>query len=210
MISVIIIFGAGIIYSAYFIESQRKLKIYNPADLNPSLVDSLLRSIRANHRISDFELVNQKGDTITQKNFEGKIYVADFFFTTCPSICPKMANQMKRVYDAYFNNDLVLFLSHTVMPETDSVSVLAEYAGKLNARADKWFFVTGDKKVIYELARKSYFAVTDEGTGDEHDFIHTENFILIDKNKRIRGFYDGTSEDDVDRLIEEMEILLVE
>jgi len=179
------------------------------------MVDSSLRNINRNHRISDFELINQDGRIVTQKDFEGKIYVADFFFTTCPSICPKMSAQMQRVYEKFIDNEEVMILSHTVMPETDSVPVLAEYAKRFDVNSKKWLFVTGKKKKIYELARKSYFAVQNEESapdeshaGDEHDFIHTENFILVDKNKRIRGFYDGTSPDDVDRLIEDIEIVL--
>lgn len=207
---VLLIFTAGALISAHLLNTSKKLKIFNPADVNPSLVDSSLRNISRYHRIADFELINQDGDTITSRNFEGKIYVADFFFTTCPSICPKMSSQMQRVHEKFIENDQVMILSHTVMPEADSVPVLAEYANRYNADSNKWMFVTGEKKRIYELARKSYFAVNDSGNGDEHDFIHTENFILVDKNKRIRGFYDGTSEDDVDRLMEEIEILLAE
>ncbi len=210
IILVLLIFFAGIFVSQHILKSSRKLKIFNPADINPALVDSSLRSLNKFHRIADFELINQEGKIISQKNFDGKIYVADFFFTTCPSICPKMSTQMQRVYEKFFDNENVLILSHTVMPEVDSVPVLAEYAKKYNADSKKWFFVTGEKKKIYELARKSYFAVNNEGSGDEHDFIHTENFILVDKNRRIRGFYDGTSPEDVDRLIEETGILLNE
>lgn len=210
-----LIFTAGVLLSNHFLKGSRKLKIYNPIDVDPALVDSALLSINKHHRISDFELINQDGNAVSQKNFEGKIYVADFFFTTCSSICPRMSSQLHRVSEKFSDEPDVMILSHTVMPEVDSVYVLAEYAKHYHADSEKWMFVTGEKKKIYELARKSYLAVKDinlasDQNGDEHDFIHTENFILVDKNKRIRGFYDGTSMDDVNRLIEEMEILLRE
>ena len=205
--SFLLIFFIAIAVAYQFLKPPVTLKIYNPADINPELVDSSVQDVSRMHRIADFELINQDGKIVTQKDFEGVIYVADFFFTTCRSICPKMSTQMQRVYEEFKDNEQIMLLSHTVYPEVDSVSVLAEYAKKYNADPKKWMLVTGDKKHIYELARKSYFAVTTEGSGDEDDFIHTENFILIDKEKRIRGFYDGTSPKDVDRLIEEIKIL---
>ena len=201
---------AGITISYQILKPEKKLKIFCPADLNSKLVDESLQNKKVNHRISDFSLYNQNGEIITQKNFDGKIYVADFFFVSCQTICPKMSIQMQRVYEYYKNKNEIICVSHTVLPEEDSVAVLAEYAKKLGANSDKWIFLTGNKKQIYELARKSYFAVTTDGSGDTDDFIHTENFILIDKQKQIRGFYDGTNEKDVDRLMEEIEILLEE
>ena len=201
------IFFIAIAVAYQFLKPPVTLKIYNPADINLELVDSSVQDVSRMHRIADFELINQDGKIVTQKDFEGVIYVADFFFTTCRSICPKMSTQMQRVFEEFKDNEQIMMLSHTVYPEVDSVPVLAEYAKKYNADSKKWMLVTGDKKHIYELARKSYFAVTTEGSGDEDDFIHTENFILIDKEKRIRGFYDGTSPKDVDRLIEEIKIL---
>ncbi len=203
------IFIVGVFVVYFFLTPVPILKIYKPSDLNPELVDKDQQSNKP-HRIADFKLVNQNGDTITLQNLEGKIYVADFFFTTCPTICPKMSDQMQRVYEKYLNNPDVLILSHTVMPEVDSVSVLKAYADKYAANADKWIFLTGPKEDIYQLARKSYFAVISEGDGGVSDFIHTENFVLVDKQKRIRGFYDGTSEEDVDRLIKEISYLLKE
>ena len=202
-----LIFFIAIAIAYQLVKPPVKLKIYNPADINPELVDTSVQDVGRKHRIADFELINQDGKIVTQKDFEGVIYVADFFFTTCRSICPKMSTQMQRVYEEFKDNEHIMLLSHTVYPEIDSVPVLAEYAKKYNANSKKWMLVTGDKKHIYELARKSYFAITTEGSGDEDDFIHTENFILIDKKKRIRGFYDGTSPEDVDRLIEEIKIL---
>jgi protein SCO1/2 len=203
------IFIAGVLIVYFFLIPVPVLKIYKPSDLNPELVDDDLKN-NTPHRIADFKLINQLGDTITFKNLEGKIYVADFFFTTCPTICPKMSDQMYRVYQKYKDNPDVLILSHTVMPEVDSVPVLKAYAEKYGADANKWIFLTGPKEEIYRLARKSYFAVISEGDGGLSDFIHTENFILVDKQKRIRGFYDGTSKEDVDRLIKEISYLLKE
>jgi len=193
---------------AYFLQQDDTLPIYNPADINPSLVDESVRNVRNNHRISHFELINQLGDTITEKTFEGKIYVADFFFTRCMGICPKMTKQMDRAAEELKDENNVMFLSHSVTPVMDSVPILAAYAELYGANPEQWMLVTGDKKQIYDLARKFYFAVTTEGEGGETDFIHTENFILIDKEKRIRGFYDGTSQQDVDRLIGDIRILL--
>jgi protein SCO1/2 len=203
------IFIVGVFVVYFFLTPVPVLKIYKPSDINPELVDKEQQSDKP-HRIADFKLLNQNGDTVSLKNLEGKIYVADFFFTTCPTICPKMSDQMHRVYEEFLNNPNVVIVSHTVMPEVDSVSVLKAYADKYHAKADKWIFLTGPKDEIYHLARKSYFAVITEGDGGVNDFIHTENFILVDKQKRIRGFYDGTSKEDVDRLIKEIGYLLKE
>ncbi len=206
----ILIAVVGIII-AYFINDKPKvLKVYNPIDINPDLVDESLRQVDKFHRVGSFSLTNQNGKEVTEANFKDKIYIADFFFVTCPTICPKMTKQMNRVYDEFISNEVISFLSHTVMPEADSVPVLHEYANKLNISSDKWIFVTGDKKQIYNLARKTYFAAVTEGDGGVNDFIHTENFVLVDKEKRIRGFYDGTSTKDVDRLIVDIYALLEE
>jgi len=195
---------------AYFLIKPKQLPVYNPSDINPKLVDESVQGVTQMHRIGSFSLTNQNGKNITEKDYEGKIYVADFFFVTCPTICPKMTKQMERVVDKFKSNNHIAFLSHTVMPEHDSVPVLKEYAQKRKVPTDNWNFVTGDKKHIYDLARKSYFAAITEGDGGVDDFIHTENFVLIDKDKRIRGFYDGTSEQDVDRLINDVSTLLNE
>jgi len=202
--SIIFIIG---VFIAYFIQKKDRLPIYNPADINPSLVDKSIRNVDHDHRIQSFSLINQLGDTITESTFEGKIYVADFFFTTCMNICPKMSKQMDRAAKEFKDDKEVMFISHSVTPESDSVSVLAAYAELYGADPSKWMLVTGDKKEIYDLARKFYFAVTSNGKGDSTDFIHTENFVLIDKEKRIRGFYDGTSSKEVDQLIDDIRIL---
>ena len=162
------------------------------------------------HRIAEFRLISQTADTVTNADFDGRIYVSDFFFTTCPSICPKMTANLSELSKFYENDDDIMFLSHSVTPVKDSVPVLAAYGIKYEADPEKWKLVTGPKKHIYELARRSYFAVTTEGDGGEDDFIHTENFILVDKERKIRGFYDGTSKADMDRLKEDITVLRYE
>ncbi len=209
-IPAIIIAVVGISVAYYMLSRPKKLKVYNPIDINPDLVDKSLQTVDKYHRVGSFKLIDQDGNETTENDFKGKIYVTDFFFVTCPTICPKMTKQMNRVYKAYKGNDDIMFLSHTVMPEADSVPVLKEYANKLGVSLNKWKFVTGDKKHIYDLARKTYFAAVTEGDGGENDFIHTENFVLVDKEKRLRGFYDGTSKEDVDRLINDIYALLYE
>ena len=204
------ILSGGIAMVYPILKGRMHLKIYQPTDINPDLVDEQLRSIGMNHRIADFKLVDQNGDTITNSTYEGKIYVADFFFTTCKSICPKMSRNMVTLSNELIDEPNIMFLSHSVMPEVDSVAVLREYADKYNVDDSRWHLVTGNKEQIYDLARKSYFAATNEGDGGVDDFIHTENFILIDPHRRIRGFYDGTSQEEMERLIEELDALKLE
>ncbi|MGB5393313.1 MAG: SCO family protein [Lutimonas sp.] len=183
------------------------LPVYNPADVNPRLVDDQLKHITKNHKIADFILLNQNGDTITQENFKDKIYVADFFFTRCQTICPVMAVNMAELQNYFIDDPEIKFLSHSVTPVMDSVPMLKDYANKKGAIDGKWDLTTGDKKHIYNLARKSYFAVLDEGDGGDQDFIHTEQFILVDKKKQIRGYYDGTDKNEMQRIIKDIEIL---
>ena len=185
----------------------KKLPIYNPADVNPRLVDASVKHIRSNHKIADFTLINQNGDTITQNDYKDKIYIADFFFTRCQTICPIMTVNMVDLQEFYKKDTDIMFLSHSVTPIIDSIPVLKDYAVKKGVIDAKWNLVTGDKKHIYELARKSYFAVLDEGDGGTQDFIHTEQFILVDKKRQIRGFYDGTDKKDVQRIFKDIEIL---
>jgi len=195
----------------YFALRQKKsLPIYNPSDVNPELVDSTVQYIQKYHAISDFSFTNQNGKTITQKDYEGKIYVADFFFTTCGSICPIMTTNMVDVQKAFLNNPKVMLLSHTVFPEIDSVSVLKTYAVKKGVDDRKWNLVTGDKKQIYALARKSYLAVKLGKPSELYDMVHTENFVLVDTKRRVRGFYDGTKKEEIQRLIEDINFLLNE
>ncbi|MGV6845337.1 MAG: SCO family protein [Lutibacter sp.] len=196
------------IYAIYtFLTPKKQLPIFNPADVNPKLVDKSLLGIRHNHKIADFTLINQNGDTITQEDYENKIYVADFIFTRCKTICPLMSNNMAKIQQAFIKDNDVKLLSMSVTPVIDSVPVLKAYAKEKGVIDKKWNITTGPKKEIYSLARKSYFVVLDQGDGGLQDFIHTENFVLIDKQKRIRGFYDGTDLTDVNRLIEDIKIL---
>lgn len=189
---------------------DKKLKVYNPSDVNPRLVDESLRFQKKNHKVANFKLINQNGEIITQKDYQNKIYIADFFFTRCQSICIPMAYNMSELQEFYKNDDDILFLSHSVTPKMDSVSVLRKYADNKGVIDGKWNVTTGSKKHIYELARKSYFVVTDEGSGDENDFIHTENFVLVDKEKRLRGFYDGTKADEMEKLKKDIALLKAE
>ncbi|MBT8292267.1 MAG: SCO family protein [Eudoraea sp.] len=194
-----------IFFSYWFREEQPA--VYNPSDLNPALVDRSLQDMNANHKIGPFSLINQNGDTITEKNYEGKIYVADFFFTRCPTICPVMTNNMEKLQTEFLNDADVKLLSLSVTPEYDSVPVLYNYASKNGALDTKWNITTGSKRHIYELARKNYFAVVDQGDGGLQDFIHTPNFVLVDKEKQIRGIYDGTKDQEITRLIKDIRIL---
>lgn len=191
----------------FLVKPKSQLPVYNPVDVNPRLVDDAVKHISRDHKISDFQLVNQNGDTITQANFEDKIYVADFFFTTCQTICPIMTDHMSQIQNEIINDTDVMLLSHSVTPKIDSVEQLKRYALKKGVNDAKWNLVTGDKKQIYELARKSYLAVKDDGNGDEFDMIHTENFILIDKKRRIRGFYDGTDIEAISQLLKDLKTL---
>ncbi len=176
------------------------LPTYGPVQVNP-------KGDTISHRVGAFSFVNQFGESINEKNFEGAVYVADFFFTTCQSICPIMSNALLKVQKAYSNNPRVKIISHTVMPETDSLEVLKAYSDKMKARKGKWEFVTGNKKDLYHMARNEYFIVEDKGNSDENDFIHTQMFALVDRNKQIRGYYDGTDSLDVERLIKEIKMV---
>ncbi len=189
------------------LKPENRLPIYQPNMVNPELVDSTLHDKKKYHTIANFKLINQNGDTITQNNYEGKIYVADFFFTTCLTICPIMTKNMAAVQGSILEDDEVLLLSHSVTPQIDSVGRLKEYALEKGVIDKKWNLVTGDKKQIYELARKSYLAVLNDGDGSEFDMIHTENFILVDKERRVRGYYDGTNPEEVEQLIQDISIL---
>lgn len=208
VLAIAVVFTAGLVWSYHIMKPERQLPIYNPSELDERLVDSSIQNVGRNHKVLPFSLLNQFGDTLTEKEVEGKIRVVDFFFTTCPGICKDMAKEMRRLQEVYKMDDKILFLSHSVTPNIDTLEVIAAYADLQGAIKGKWYILTGDKKQIYKLARQSYFAVLDEGgTGDEDDFIHTENFVLIDKKDRIRGFYDGTSAGDVDRLMEDITLL---
>ncbi|MCG9791819.1 SCO family protein [Flavobacterium algicola] len=207
-IGIFIIFSAITLFLFYgALKPKKVLPIYNPSDVNPELVDSTIQYVSKYHTIADFSFVNQNGDTITQKDYEGKIYVADFFFTTCGSICPKMSRNLFEVQKVILDNPKVMLLSHTVFPETDSVPVLKKYAIKYGVKDSKWNLVTGSKKDIYTMARKSYLAVKMGKPSELLDMVHTENFVLVDEKRRIRGFYDGTKEEEIQRLIKDINFL---
>lgn len=162
------------------------------------------------HTVPDFSLIDQKGKPVSQQNIGNNIYVADFFFVTCPTICPKMSTQFSRLQEQFKNEDYIRLVSHTVNPEEDSVPVLAKYGNEYGAIPGKWYLLTGDKQEIYRMAREGYLVNAMQGDGGPDDFIHSELFVLVDKHKRIRGFYDGTSEKDVERLIDEIKLLRLE
>jgi protein SCO1/2 len=202
------LFTVVLIYGLYqILTPKEKLPIFNPADLNPKVVDRSMLNLRKNHKVADFKLINQNGDTITQEDYKDKIYVADFFFTRCQTICPIMTNNIGKLQDLFIDDDAIMFLSLSVTPEIDSIAVLRDYADRKGVIDSKWNVTTGAKKHIYELARKSYFSVVDEGDGGLQDFIHTTNFVLIDKKKRIRGIYDGIDDTEIERLIGDIRIL---
>ncbi len=192
VLSVIIL---SLFYNA--LKPEKQLPIYTPAMVNPELVDSLVqhKNNKMEHKIADFSFQNQNNKTITQKDYENTIYVADFFFTTCPTICPIMTDNMVWLQNQIKDMPDVKLLSFSVTPDIDTPEVLRKYANEKGVNDAKWNLLTGDKKAIYYLARQSFLAVKTETTGELYDMVHTENFILVDKNKRIRGFYDGTNLD---------------
>jgi len=201
----LLVFSALTIFLFYrALKPTKTLPIFNPADVNPELVDSSVQFKSKYHTIADFSFTNQNGKRITQKDYEGKIYVADFFFTTCGSICPKMTTNLVDVQNAFLTNPKVKILSFTVIPDVDSVSVLKDYAQINGVNDTKWNLVTGNKKDIYALARKSFLAVKQGKPNELYDMVHTENFVLVDTKKRVRGFYDGTKKEEITRLIEDI------
>lgn len=190
------------------------LPILNPVDLETEMVDSSLLRKGIGHRIGDFEFLNQNGTKTGLKDVKGKVFVAEYFFTTCGTICPKMNAEMTRVQKAYAGNKDFKILSFTVDPEVDDVQQMHDYAEGHGAHPDQWYFLTGKKEDLYQLARKSFFVLKPaeaQNLGDGgSDFIHTNNFVLVDQELRIRGYYDGTSTHEVDKLIHDIDILLKE
>lgn len=208
LLVVLSILSVVIITLFYFVlKPVKSLPIYTPSMVNPELVDTTIQHIANEHFISDFSFTNQNGKTITQKDYEGKIYVVDFFFTTCPSICPIMADNMVWLQDQIKDNPEIMLLSHSVTPDIDSVPVLKAYAKRKGVIDAKWNLVTGDKKDIYFIARKSYLAVKTGKPEEMYDMVHTENFVLVDKKRRVRGFYDGTKHEEVEKLLEDIKFL---
>jgi len=205
---VLAVLSVIIMYFIYtLLKPEERLPVFQPDMVNAELVDTTVQFVRKYHKIADFELINQNGDTITEDFYDDKIYVADFFFTTCLTICPIMTDHMIEIQEKIKDDEDILLLSHTVFPVTDSVPVLKEYAVEKGVLDEKWNLVTGDKKQIYDLARKSYLATKSTGDGGKYDMIHTENFVLVDKKKQIRGFYDGTQPEAIEDLMHDIEIL---
>jgi len=189
------------------LKPDEKLPVFQPAKINYELVDQSLRHIKKFHKIGPFSLTNQNGLKVTEQDYRNNIYVADFFFTTCQGICPKMTANMGLIQEAIKEDSQVKLVSFSVTPEIDSVAQLKKYALEKGVIDTKWNLLTGEKKHIYELARKSFFAAKNDGDGNNNQLIHTENFILIDPDKRIRGFYDGTDSNVMKKLIADIKIL---
>jgi len=207
---VLLIAATGIFIYAFFIHDTKK-----PIRLLPIFGEKSYESKNGKidttyHTIKSFQFTNQDGQTVTNESFMGSVYVTDFFFTTCHSICPIMSNNIEKIYAKFKGNEEVKFLSHTVDPEIDTVAQLKQYAQKHNVDSKQWHFVTGKKKDLYQVARESYFLDAQQGDGGPDDFIHTQNFALIDKDKHIRGYYDGTDSSDVNQLIRDIDLLLKE
>ena len=198
------------LFLKFFGQNRYTLTRYFPQDVVEKTIDGKTINDTIFHKVPDFSFPSNSGEIVTQEITKGKIYVADFFFTTCPGICPQMSTQLKRVQEAFIDNPDILILSHTVDPETDTKEVLNAYAKKYKAIPGKWFFMTGEKNKIYDLAQKGYFisALEDSNYSDADRFIHSDKLILVDKDRIIRGYYNGTDEKDVDRLILEISVLL--
>ena len=202
------VFSAFVVSSFYYVNKPiETLPIYSPSMVSKDLVEENIQFIKKYHKIKDFSMKNQNGETITQEFYNDKIYVADFFFTTCPTICPIMTENMGYIQEKIKNDSDILLLSFSVTPEIDSVEQLKKYALEKNVIDSKWNLVTGNKKDIYNLARTSYLVAKTNGDGGKYDMIHTENFVLVDKEKRIRGFYDGTNSKEMDQLLNDIKIL---
>ena len=195
-------------------EEPSSPEVINPSDVEPEMVDSILRNKGYGHRIDKFQFQDQLGKQFGSSDLEGKIYVAEYFFTTCSTICPRMNTQMKRIQQEFATNDQVHLVSLTVDPETDDVEQMKRYAASMGAKTNKWHFLTGPKEDLYRLARTSFFVLKPAdvaNAGDAgSDFIHTNNFVLVDAQKRIRGYYDGTSAKEVNGLMEDINTLLKE
>lgn len=192
-------------------EAKESLPFFNTPDWTPEWIEQNSSAYQNIHQIPAFKFINQEGDTISNKTIDGKIYIANFFFTTCRGICPKMTLNMNLLQEAFKQDTNIVFLSHSVTPDTDSVNVLKKYAIENNVNSKQWHLLTGTKKDIYDLAKKQYFAGDTVGyyqTGNE--FLHTENFILLDKQQRIRGVYNGTLLVEIERIKEDIHILMQE
>ena len=215
VLALLILFVVGVTI-AYFmlVPKEKPLPIINPVDIEEEMVDPELLRVGKGHRIGSFSFLNQDGETITEKEVEGKVYVAEYFFATCGTICPRMNDQLRRIQLKFADNDNVRLMSFTVDPEVDTVEQMKRYAEDHGAKTGQWHFLTGSKEDLYSLARKSFFVLKPaeaQNLGDVgSDFIHTNNFVLVDRRGRIRGYYDGTSKKEVDELMLDIQRLLEE
>jgi protein SCO1 len=191
-------------------KTEKVLPILGERDTRKIIINGKTVVDTIYHTIPQFDFLDQNNRHVTNKNFENKVYVADFFFTSCPTICPKMKTQMSRLYKHFGDNNSVAFLSHTIDPKHDTVPVLNEFAQKLGVKNGHWSFVTGYKDKIYEVGLKGYMATAKEDSTAEGGFIHSGAFILVDKHQRVRGIYDGTLPDRVTELEADIELLLKE
>ena len=209
----LVILGLSIVIIAFFYKALKPteiLPVYQPAMVAPELVDESIQYVKKYHTIAPFSVINQNGQAISEQDYDNSIYVADFFFTTCPSICPIMTKNMYALQQRLGPYQDVKLLSFSVTPEIDTVEQLKRYAIENKVNDSRWNLVTGSKKEIYELARKSYLVVKEDGDGGPHDMIHTENFVLVDKQKRIRGYYDGTQAAAMNEILRDIAILITE
>ena len=208
LIVVLVVPALVFLFLKGFGKNHYTLKTFYPVDFDTVQVNGENRIDTVFHQIPPFNLTSQTGEEVSNKTFENSVYVADFFYTKCPNVCPKMSSQLTRVQDAFENDSNVKILSYSIDPEFDTVQVLNDYAAMYGAKEGKWYFATGPKKEIYDLARHGYYVSATTGTGGEEDFLHSEKFVLVDKDRHIRGYYNGTDPEEVDRLILEIKILL--
>ena len=193
---------------SFIANASKQLPYYNEQSFTPQWLSDKSPELDSFHKIPSFSFVNQNGETITEKTFENKIYVAGFFFSTCPGICPTVRSQLTKVQESFAEDEQVLIAQHSIRPSNDTQDVLQDYALKNGINDDKWHLLTGDKEAIYELAKTAYFASEDLGNAQKaNDFLHTESLLLIDQNKHIRGIYNGLNSGSVDYLIEDIKIL---
>ncbi len=190
------------------VETPTSLPYYHTPDFTPIWNSENADTL---HTVANFSFVNQLGDSVTNKTVENKIYLVNFFFSTCAGICPKMMRNMEKIQSSFASEADVILISHTVMPWSDSVPVLKDYSQLFHADSSKWHFVTGDRGHLYDIARRSYFVEEEPGfTKDSSEFLHTEHFILVDRDRHLRGIYNGTLELEMERIVEDIGILFGE
>ncbi len=215
---IVVIFAASALLGVFVFalklnQPKRSLPIINPSQINEQLVAPEFQRRGRGHRVGDFTLADHLGNQVDSSLVTNRIRVVEFFFTTCPSICKVMNDELLRVQRAFLDEDRLMILSHTVMPEVDDVETLAAYARDKGIDAKRWRLLTGEKTEIYRMAREAYFVAPEPVEeplleGDDHDFIHTENIALVDERGRIRGFYDGTDAEEMDQLMDDIRLLL--